>query len=287
MSTDHSTVPAQPLPSLFISHGAPSLIVEPGPTASFLRTLGATLTRPRAILVISAHWETQELRILGGTHPSTLYDFYGFPAPLYDITYPAPGAVDTAAALQGLLFAAGFAATLDAARGYDHGVWVPLKLMFPAADIPVTQVSINPAKSPLYHWRLGRALSQLRTQGVLVLGSGSLTHNLGDFRAQRDGRDAPVAPYASEFAHWIEEALAQQSLDRLLDYRAAAPHATRAHPTDEHLMPLFVALGAAGVGWHALRVHHGFMYGAIAMDAYLFQSATGPVPERTSPPPVH
>lgn len=270
------------MPALFLSHGAPTLALARGPASDFLRTLGASLARPRAILVVSAHWEAAEVRVLATAQPATVYDFYGFPAPLYELRYPAPGAVEFAVSVRDALGAAGFPVAIDGERGYDHGAWVPLSLMFPDADIPVTQISINPQKSPLYHWRLGRTLSMLRAHGVLIVGSGSITHNLADFRDHRGDADAPALPYAREFADWIAEALATQSLERLLDYRRLAPAATRAHPTDEHLMPLFVALGAAGVSWSAARIHHSFMHGVIAMDAYLFPSASEPEPRSVS-----
>jgi len=260
-------------PTLFLSHGAPTLLLDDCPTSEFLRAFGPTLERPRAILMISAHWEAGESRLLGASRPDTLHDFYGFPPALYAMRYPAPGATALIETLQETLTAAGFKVLIDDARGYDHGVWVPLKLMFPAADIPIAQVSINPDQSPLHHWRLGRALGMLRNQGVLVVGSGSITHNLGDFRSNRAGSDTPVMPYAQEFVEWFDEALTAQATDRLLAYRTQAPHAARAHPTDEHLLPLFVALGAAGVAWTATRIHQGFMYGAIGMDAYLFHSS--------------
>jgi len=267
--------PIAPLPALFLSHGAPTLALEDVPTTRFFAELGASLPRPRAILVVSAHWETADLRVLATPRPDTVHDFYGFPAPLYELRYPASGAVALAATVADTLRSGGFHARCDDQRGLDHGVWVPLLRMFPRADIPVTQVSIAPDRPPLFHWRLGRALAELRGQGVLIVGSGAITHNLGDFRLQRHDQAAPVAAYAAEFADWIASALAEQALDRLLGYREIAPHAARAHPTDEHLLPLFVALGAAGVAWTARRIHHGFMHGAFAMDAYRFDSAAG------------
>lgn len=265
-ATEHS------VPAVFVSHGAPTLALDTGPARSFLAGLGRTLGRPRAIVVVSAHWEADEVRVGAAARPATIHDFFGFPAPLYELRYPAPGAADLAGEIVELLTAAGYGAALDYERGLDHGAWVPLSLMYPDADIPVLQVSINPARSPAHHWRLGRVLCALRATGVLVIGSGSMTHNLQDFRRQRHAVDAPVETYAEEFSEWFAAHLADGDLDALLAYRERAPAAGRAHPTDEHLLPLYVALGAAGVSWSAERVHHGFMHGAIAMDCYLFRS---------------
>ncbi len=262
----------QPMPAVFVSHGAPTLVLDDGPARSFLAGLGRMLGRPRAVIIVSAHWEADEVRVTGAERPATIHDFFGFPAPLYELRYPAPGAVALAGELVELLAAAGYAAVADPGRGFDHGAWVPLSLMYPAADVPVLQLSINPGRSPAYHWRLGRVLCALRATGVLVIGSGSMTHNLQDFRRQRHAVDAPVETYAEEFSEWFAAHLADGDLDALLAYRERAPGAGRAHPTDEHLLPLYVALGAAGVSWSAERVHHGFMHGAIAMDCYLFRS---------------
>jgi 4,5-DOPA dioxygenase extradiol len=260
------------LPSLFISHGAPTLPLDDVPARHFIKGLGARLGRPRAVLVVSPHWESEQLCVTGAPAPATIHDFFGFPAPLYALRYPAPGAPALAGRVVELLGAAGYAASVDPARGLDHGAWVPLMLMYPAADVPVLQLSVNPARTPGWCWRLGRALAGLRAEGVLVIGSGSMTHNLGDFRARRDEADVAVEPYAEAFADWFADALGRGDLEALLDYRARAPAARRAHPTDEHLLPLYVALGAAGVSWSAERVHRSFTFGSIAMDAYLFHT---------------
>ncbi len=260
------------MPTLFVSHGAPTLALNDSPTRRFLTGLASRLGRPRAVLVVSAHWEAEEIGVTAGTAPPTVHDFFGFPAALYEQRYPAPGDCALAASIAAQLRAAGYPVALDATRGFDHGVWVPLSLMYPAADIPVLQLSINPARPPTYHWRLGRVLGALRAAGVLIVGSGSMTHNLQDFRRLRGDADSPVEAYAEAFTGWIAEQVAARDVDALLAYREQAPFATRAHPTDEHLLPFYVALGAAGVAWSAERLHRGFMHGVIAMDTYLFQS---------------
>lgn len=261
------------LQALFISHGSPMLAIQDSPARRFLLELGKSLPRPKAIVVFSAHWES-----VGGPavsfaeRPETIHDFGGFPAALFEIDYPARGEPELAARLAALLGKAGFAVKRSPARGLDHGAWVPLRLMYPEADVPVLQVSILRGGTPAEHERLGRALSALREEGVLVIGSGSLTHNLYEFRGQ--GIDAPVQDWASDFAAWMHERL-DGPLDEdrraaLLDYRRRAPHAERNHPTDEHLLPLFAAMGAAGTGARGERLHGSYEYGVLAMDVYAF-----------------
>ena len=262
------------LPPVFISHGAPTLVMTPSPERDFLSGFGQQLPKPSAILVISAHWDLAAVRVLSVEAPPTVHDFYGFPAPLYQLQYPAPGAPSLAEEVIGLLNAAGFNAEAEDARGLDHGVWAPLSLMYPAADIPVTQISINARKSPYYHWRLGRALGGLPEKGVLVMGSGALTHNLRDCVLHDAGADAPELPYVHEFSQWVAEHLEAGQLEALLGYRERAPGATRAHPTDEHLLPLFTAMGAAGVSWSAQRVYHSVMHVGLAMDHYVFNASS-------------
>ncbi|MGL4525879.1 MAG: dioxygenase family protein [Aestuariivirga sp.] len=163
---------------------------------------------------------------------------------------------------------AGFHTAVDPRRGYDHGAWIPLALMYPQADVPVVQVSIDPTLGPGHHLKLGAALASLRGQGVLVIGSGSLTHNLHEFRGHAPEDAAP--DWVVRFGDWMEQAIAARRLDDLLGYRDLAPEAERNHPTDEHLLPLFSAIGAAGPVIRGERIHHSHRYGVIAMDAYAF-----------------
>lgn len=257
------------LPTLFISHGSPMLALRDSPARQFLAQLGPALPRPKAILVASAHWETlHDPAVSLAAHPETIHDFGGFPRELFAIEYPAPGAPDVAERAAGLLASAGFAVQRSASRGLDHGAWVPLRLMFPDADIPVFQVSIVHGGSPATHERLGAALSSLREQGVLVIGSGSLTHNLHEFRGQPV--DAPAEQWVRDFGDWMHEAVTGGNRDALLNYRTLAPHAVRNHPTDEHLMPLYVALGAGESQGHAERIHTSHEHSVLAMDVYRF-----------------
>ncbi len=263
------------MPSLFVSHGAPTLVFDDCPARTFLRDLGRSLPRPRAILAISAHWETPEPRVLTTLQPATVHDFNGFEPALYEQRYPAPGALALAETLATLVRNAGFGVTADSKRGLDHGVWVPLSLLYPQADIPLTQLSVCPRQSARYHWELGCALAPLRDDGVLIVGSGSITHNLGDVRFRhRPGPDVDLPTYVTAFPDWVATQVGEGNLDALLDWAARAPHAVRAHPSPEHWLPFYVALGAAGIAWSGVRAHHSITYGVIGMDNYLFQSTT-------------
>lgn len=253
------------LPSIFISHGSPMLALKPGASGPALTQLAAELPRPKAILLVSAHWETADLRVGNAAQPGTWHDFGGFPAALYQVQYPAPGQPELATQVVELLKDAGLSAQLDPERPFDHGAWVPLSLMYPQADIPVVQLSLPSRLGPAMQTRIGQALASLREQGVLLIGSGSITHNLGEL----DWQAGPevVTPWAKAFRDWIVEQLAQDNKLALQDYLRQAPQARRNHPSDEHLLPLFFAQGA---GQHFSLVHQGFTFGALGMDIYRF-----------------
>lgn len=267
------------LPTLYVSHGAPTLALDPGRTGAALAELGRALPRPEAVLMVSAHWETVRPMASTAERPETIHDFAGFPEQLYQMSYPAPGAPDVARHAKELLDAAGIGAELDSRRGLDHGAWVPLRFLYPAADIPVTQLSIQPRLEPQHHYSVGEALGALRDAGVLIVGSGSLTHNLRELRMSA-GRTA-AEPYAVAFQQWVYQAINANDFAALLDYRRTAPQAARAHPTDEHLLPLFVALGAAGRAVSACRVNDEITFGALAMDAYVFETLSAPTPRQS------
>lgn len=256
------------LPTLYISHGSPMTALHPGLTGERLAELAAGLPRPKAIVIASAHFLSRQPQVVDAAAPETIHDFGGFPEPLYQLQYPAPGDPPLAARVLQLLEQAGLAPVANHQRGFDHGTWVPLRLLYPQADIPVVTVSIQPELGPAHQYALGRALATLRDEGVLVIGSGSITHNLRDFRAGYD--EQQEAPYVRPFIGWIEQQLAAGDVDALLDYRRQAPFAERAHPTDEHLLPLFFAMGAAGAGGHAQRIDAGIDLGFLAMDIYRF-----------------
>ncbi|NMY95287.1 DODA-type extradiol aromatic ring-opening family dioxygenase [Pseudomonas proteolytica] len=253
------------LPSLFISHGSPMLALQPGASGPALERLAGALPRPKAIVVMSAHWESHELLVSSSPAPETWHDFGGFPRELFAVQYPAPGNPALARQIVELLAADGLQARLDNQRPFDHGTWVPLSLMYPAADIPVVQVSLPSHMGPALQTRIGQALASLRTEGVLLIGSGSITHNLGEL----DWRAGPesVEPWAREFRDWVVDKLSTQDEAALHDYRQQAPYAVRSHPSDEHLLPLYFARGAGG---QFSVAHQGFTLGALGMDIYRF-----------------
>lgn len=256
------------LPTLFLSHGAPTLPLTDSPARDFLAGLGVRLPRPAAILVASAHWETAAPRISAPGANRTIHDFSGFPPELYALQYPAPAAPALAEHAVDLLGAAGLAGAIDHARGLDHGAWVPLLLMYPQADIPVAQISLQHGQGPAHHLELGQALAGLRREDVLVIGSGSFTHDLRRFFAY--DQDDPAPPDVTEFATWFDAAITADRIVDLLAYRRLAPHAVENHPTEEHLLPLFTALGAAGPDARPERLHTSAQHGVLRMDAYAF-----------------
>jgi 4,5-DOPA dioxygenase extradiol len=241
--------------------------LEPGAAGEAWKALGQRLPRPRAILIASAHWETGVPQLTGTAKPETIHDFTNFPEPLYRLRYPAPGAPELAKRAQVLL--AGFDPIIDGARGLDHGAWSPLLYMYPSADIPVVQISVQPALGPRHHVEIGKALRPLSAENVLVVGSGHLTHNLRDW-ARGAGRPEP---YAREFQDWVKEKLEKRDVNGLIEYRRQSPHGQRAHPTDEHFLPLFFALGAAAEKAKPERVYDAIDSGVLAMDAYVFSAA--------------
>jgi len=254
------------LPSVFVSHGSPMHALQAGPAGEAWKALAQRLPRPRAILISSAHWETNLPMLTGGEKPETIHDFYNFPEPLYRLRYPAPGAPELAQRAQALLKDAGFTAGIDGCRGLDHGAWSPLLYMYPKHEIPVVQISVQPALGPRHHVELGSSLKKLSAEGVLIIGSGHMTHNLRDW-----GRGAKEPqPYAREFQEWVKQKLEQKDIDSLVDYRSRSPHGVRAHPTDEHFLPLFFALGAASGKSKPERVYDAIDSGVLAMDAYVF-----------------
>lgn len=259
------------LPSLFLSHGSPMHAVQTGAASAAWTRLGSTLPRPRAILIASAHWESSVPMLTGNTQLETIHDFGGFPQELYQLRYPAHGSPELAARAVQLLKSADIAAGVDGCRGLDHGAWVPLRWMYPAADIPVVQLSIQPELGAAHHLRLGRALALLADEGVLIIGSGHTTHNLRDWMTRRGGRVGEPLPYVQDFARWLHDEIEAGDADELVHWRERAPGAPRAHPTEEHFLPFFIAYGASGSQPQAEQVLDGIDGGALAMDSYLFK----------------
>ncbi|MBN1842268.1 MAG: dioxygenase [Deltaproteobacteria bacterium] len=255
-------------PSVFVSHGMPAIVVQPGPTHHFFRALGQTLDRPKAVVCVSAHWEAVRPMLTATAMPETIHDFSG-PQTLFEKDYPAPGDPDLVQEALKLLSHAGIDAGTDPSRGLDHGAWVPLMLMYPEATIPVVQLSIQTELNAKHHVALGSALRPLRGDGVLILGSGGATHNLPEIH--KYGSDSPATDYALAFDTWLQEAITQGREEALLNYKEEGPSASRNHPYPaEHFMPLFVPLGAAGPGARGRLLHKAFMYGVLSMAAYIW-----------------
>ena len=250
-------------PSLFISHGSPMFALEPGLLGPNLGRIGRALPELAAIVVVSPHWQTRGVRVTASDAPETIHDFGGFPAPLYALQYPARGEPRLATRVVQRLRDAGIDAALDPKRGLDHGAWVPLRHLRPGADVPVLQVSMPHDLDAAGALRLGRALAPLRDEGVLVVGSGSLTHNLFEFRGPVDDPE-----YAQAFASWVADAVERHDLDALVGYRDRAPHAARAHPTEEQYLPLLVAAGAADAAEPRRLIEGGMTYGVLSMDSF-------------------
>jgi len=263
-----------PLPTVFLSHGAPTLALAPGATGTAWAALGSELPRPKAVLMVSAHWETVSPEVSSTERPETIHDFFGFPEPLFRLQYPAPGAPWLAKRVRHLVEAAGLSIVVDGRRGIDHGAWVPMLSMYPEADVPVVQLAVQTRLGPKHHFELGMALASLPAEGVLIVGSGSMTHNLREVMWGVED-PAQVPAYVTAFQSWVGDRLTGDKVDELLDYRDRAPEAARAHPTEEHFLPLFVPWGAAGDRPAVKRRFGGVTEGVLAMDVYTFQGAGG------------
>jgi 4,5-DOPA dioxygenase extradiol len=258
------------MPVVFVSHGAPDALLHSHDTVSCWREIGQRIPQPSAILVVSAHWESARVTASQAVVPETIHDFSGFSPALYRIQYPAPGAPELAERVVALLAVAGVNAGVDARRGLDHGAWVPLSVMYPDANIPAMQLSLVAGAGTATHFEMGRILAPLREQGVLILTSGAITHNFSWLDWHYTPDKAPLAR-AVQFTEWVAEKLAAGDESALLNYRAA-PQGAESHPSEEHFMPLLVALGAAA-GDRPVRYQPNFTYGALAMDAYLWRSS--------------
>ncbi|MFZ4286659.1 dioxygenase [Variovorax sp. HJSM1_2] len=268
-------------PSIFVSHGAPTFALEPGRAGPLLRGIGERLQQQpglRAILVVSPHWQTRGLRVSTAAAPETVHDFGGFPAPLYRLRYPAQGAPAVAEQTIKLLSAAGLPVAAQENQGLDHGAWVPLLHMLPQADVPVFQLSLPVDLTAQGALQLGQALAPLREQGVAILASGSLTHNLYEFRHTLEGDQEP---YVLDFVQWIRRATLAHNTTALVAYREQAPHAQRAHPSDEHYLPLLVAIGASSADESVEVIDGGVTYGVLSMEGYVFGDLPGAALSRT------
>ncbi|GAV60376.1 LigB domain-containing protein [Cephalotus follicularis] len=261
--------------TFYLSHGSPTLSIDESiPIRRFLESWKEKGCNqiPKSILVISGHWETSvpTVNVVHGNN-ETIHDFYGFPQQMYELKYSAPGAPELAKRVKELLMASGFKhVNTDGKRGLDHGAWVPLMLMYPEANIPVCQLSIQLDRDGTYHYNMGKALAPLKDEGVLIIGSGSATHNL---RKIQFGSNT-VASWASEFDTWLKDALLEGRYEDVNHYEQKAPYAKVAHPWPDHFYPLLVAMGAAGEDAKAELIHHSWEHGTLSYASYSFTSAT-------------
>ncbi|GKU88889.1 hypothetical protein SLEP1_g3101 [Rubroshorea leprosula] len=259
--------------TFYISHGSPTLCIdETIPARHFLKSWKEKVygERPKSILVVSGHWDTDVPAVNTVDTHDTIYDFYGFPDAMYKLKYPAPGAPVLAKRVKELLMASGFKRVVeDRKRGLDHGAWVPLMLMYPEADIPVCQLSVQSEKDGTYHYHMGKALAPLREEGVLIIGSGSTTHNLRTLQFN----STSVAPWAQAFDTWLRDALLEGRYDDVNQFQEKAPNARMAHPWPDHFYPLHVAMGAAGEKSKAKLIHESWGLGTLSYASYQFSTS--------------
>lgn len=257
----------EPLPTVFISHGPPTLLIEDIPTREFLKDLGTNYREVNAVLCISAHWMTSKPTVNAVDKHETIHDFYGFPPELYTVEYPASGEVELAQKTANLMRNNGIPCDIDHRRGLDHGAWVPMMLMFPKAEVPVVQLSIQQHMDPEKHHAMGRAIESLRSENVLILGSGGAVHPLG-YAPIRPG--AKTDQWALDFDLWLTESVKEGNDTAIKNYRKVAPYPERAHPYPDHFMPLLTSMGAAGRGVNGFLIHHSWYWGDLGMGAYEF-----------------
>ncbi|KAH8510910.1 hypothetical protein POPTR_004G135200v4 [Populus trichocarpa] len=259
--------------TVYISHGSPMMAIDESiPARQFLKSWQQTVLkeRPKAILVISGHWDTKEPTVNVVNINDTIYDFYGFPKPMYQLKYTPPGAPQLAKRVKELLMENGFKHVHeDKKRGVDHGTWVPLMFMYPEADIPVCQLSVQSDRDGTYHYNMGKALAPLKEEGILVMGSGATTHNLGAMHPE----GTPVPSWASQFDTWLKNALLEGRYEDVNHYDSRAPYGKKAHPWPDHFYPLHVAMGAAGENAKAKLLHHSWGNGTLSYASYKFTAA--------------
>jgi 4,5-DOPA dioxygenase extradiol len=267
-------------PVLFVAHASPMLALERDGHAARLRAFGDRFPRPAAIVVISAHWEApRPIRVTAAPRPALIYDFGGFPRPLYELQYPAPGSPNLAREIVGMLSQAGVPGA-EEPRGWDHGVWIPLRLFYPEASVPVVEISLPVPRAPDLIAGIGGVLAPLRDRGILLVGSGGIVHNLR--LARLDRKDGPVDEWARKFDHWVRERVERRDLEELSAYRDYAPHADLAVPESEHFDPLFFALGATGPNDELEELNRGFEYGNISLSSFAFVPRGNPHPRPVS-----
>ncbi|MCB6183270.1 dioxygenase [Leeia sp. TBRC 13508] len=258
--------------SLFVSHGAPDIVLNPGTWGSMLSAYGQMLCDVKAVLVISPHWRTRGLFITSAKAHHAMHDFGSFPEALYEMEYHPPGATKLAEEIATHLSQQGWRTTADALRGLDHGAWIPLMQLFPDENVPVLQLSMPIKMTPLEAYQLGEALQGLSRSGVLVMGSGCLTHNLKDYHQ----KPLEMPDYVMRFTEWIRDRIEHNDRAALIDALTLAPDAELAHPTSEHYLPLLVALGAAGDDARATLLETGVQSNVLSLESYAWGVHSAP-----------
>ncbi|MEN9528035.1 MAG: putative enzyme [Pseudomonadota bacterium] len=259
------------MPAIFVPHGSPLFALQPGAAGAALSALAGSMGQPSAIVIVSPHWETRIPTVGSAGLLETIHDFSGFDPALYQIRYAAKGSEPHALEVATALRDAGFSIAIDPTRGLDHGAWIPLRHLYPETDTPIVPISIQHHGGPRHAHAIGRALAPLRARGYLIIGSGNITHNLSDWQLAM--HDAHVdTSYVRTFSDWIQDQLSEERIEALLDYRSSQPAGVRAHPRDEHLLPLFTAMGAGGAGTLGKAFHRGISEQVLAMDGYVFES---------------
>jgi 4,5-DOPA dioxygenase extradiol len=256
-------------PALFVSHGSPMFAIDSGEYGEALRRFGERIPRPAAIVIVSAHWEAPwPIRVNAAARPPLIYDFGGFPKALYELTYPARGSPPLAGEVVRLLSDAELPAEPDPTRGWDHGVWIPLRLLYPKASVPVVEVSLPVPREPQTVLQMGAALAPLGRRGILLVGSGGIVHNLG--LARLDRTEGPVDDWAQRFDEWVRERVDRRDVDEIVRYRERAPHARLAVPASEHFDPLLFALGAGEESDATEQLSSGFRYSNLSLASFAF-----------------
>lgn len=266
MSIQSRKMTPKKAPTCFISHGAPSFAIEQDELSDYLANLGQSLNNVKAILVVSPHWQTKKLEVMTTAKPATIHDFYGFPEELYSLQYPAAGSPSLAKKVIDLLAQHGIHSTENSSQGYDHGAWVPLIHLLPKHQLPVFQVSLPVNFNPQITLDLGKALKSIRDDGVMIIGSGGLTHNLYELKT----KESKPEDYILDFVSWMDDKVTSRDFEQLVNYRILAPYSKRAHPTDEHLLPLYLALGASDENEELKIVENEIYYGILSTKSYFW-----------------
>lgn len=254
----------QRAPAMYIGHGSPMFALKPGKSGTLLNHFSKYFSEVKAVLIISPHWMTQGLALTSGNNLETIHDFYGFPDPLYKVSYNAPGDQTIASEIKQQLEVTGYQINMDSNRGRDHGAWVPMIHLLPEENLPVIQLSLDQSLNSEGLIKLGEALKPLRERGIAIIASGSLTHNLYEIQPEQ----APPVAYAERFEKWVRGSVKNRDTEQLSNPQLYNEDFKRAHPTEEHYLPLLVAIGASDADEELQVLEGGILHGVISMESY-------------------